>query len=110
MHCGCAPVLLRAMKRLAVRLCNSADCRQTGSEGRVKFDAVIYPSFLRQQEIQRMFIGFIPVLVAFVAALTSLRNQKGARLLWFICALLVIRWTLFHGRHHLHDLSTLGSW
>lgn len=57
-----------------------------------------------------MFIGFIPVLVAFAAAITSLRNQKSARILWLICAALVVVWTVFHGRHHMADLSKLGSW
>jgi 4-amino-4-deoxy-L-arabinose transferase-like glycosyltransferase len=57
-----------------------------------------------------MFIGFIPVLVAFAAALTSLRNPRSARVLWIICALLVTSWTVFHGRHHVPDLMTLGSW
>lgn len=57
-----------------------------------------------------MFIGFIPVLVGFVAALTSLRNEKAARILWFLCALLVVVWTIFHGSHHLPDLKKLGSW
>ncbi|AFQ51151.1 MULTISPECIES: hypothetical protein [Burkholderia] len=57
-----------------------------------------------------MFIGFIPVLVAFAATITSLRNQKNARLLWMVCALLVVVWTVFHGSHHMADLSKLGSW
>lgn len=57
-----------------------------------------------------MYIGFIPVLVAFFAALTSLRNQKIARVLWIVSALLVVIWTVHHGFHHVPDLATLGSW
>jgi hypothetical protein len=57
-----------------------------------------------------MYIGFIPVLVAFFAALTSLRNQKIARILWIVSALLVVIWTVHHGFHHVPDLATLGSW
>lgn len=57
-----------------------------------------------------MFIGFIPVLVGFVAAITSLRNRKMAMTLWCLCAVLVIAWTVFHGSHHLSALQKLGSW
>lgn len=57
-----------------------------------------------------MFIGFIPVLVAFAAVMTSLRNPGNARILWTVCALLVVVWTVFHGSHHMPDLSKLGSW
>lgn len=57
-----------------------------------------------------MHIGFIPVLVGFVAALTSLRNQMLARSLWFLCAILVTTWTVIHGSNHLPQLLELGSW
>lgn len=57
-----------------------------------------------------MHIGFIPVLVGFVAALTSLHNQQVARSLWFLCALLVTVWTTIHGSNHLPQLRELGSW
>jgi len=57
-----------------------------------------------------MHIGFIPVLVGFVAALMSLRNQQIARGLWFLCALLVATWTVIHGSNHLPQLRELGSW
>lgn len=57
-----------------------------------------------------MFIGFIPVLLAFAAVMTSLRNPGNARILWVACALLVVVWTVFHGSHHMPDLSKLGSW
>lgn len=57
-----------------------------------------------------MFFGFIPVLFAFVASLVSLRNQRAARGLWFLCGLLVTVWTVFHGSNHLPELRQLGSW
>lgn len=57
-----------------------------------------------------MHIGFIPVLVAFVAALTSLHNQKIARGLWFLSALLVTIWSSIHGSNHIPELLELGSW
>jgi hypothetical protein len=57
-----------------------------------------------------MYIGFIPVLVAFVAVLTSIRARNIGRILWVTCAVLVVIWTLHHGAHHLPDLKTLGSW
>lgn len=57
-----------------------------------------------------MFIGFIPVLFALVAALASLRNQRVARFLWLFCTLLITVWSTFHGKHHLPELLELGSW
>lgn len=57
-----------------------------------------------------MFIGFVPVLFAFGAALASLCNLTAARLPWATGALLVIAWTVHHGSHHMNDLMTLGSW
>jgi len=57
-----------------------------------------------------MFIGFIPVLCGFIAALVSLRNQQAGRVLWFICALLVTIWAVRHGSNHLPQLRQLGSW
>ncbi|MEM5346269.1 hypothetical protein [Paraburkholderia azotifigens] len=57
-----------------------------------------------------MFIGFIPVLFAFAAALVSLRDLATARLLWSASALHVVVWTVHHGSHHMKNLMTLGSW
>jgi len=57
-----------------------------------------------------MFIGFIPVLVGFIAALTSLKDQRAGRMLWFVCALLVTIWAVRHGSNHLPALRKLGSW
>jgi len=57
-----------------------------------------------------MFIGFIPVLCGFIAALVSLRNQQTGRVLWFVCALLVTVWAVRHGSNHLPNLRQLGSW
>jgi hypothetical protein len=57
-----------------------------------------------------MFIGFIPALATFVAALVSLRYERLARVLWVVSALLLGAWAAFHGSHHVSDLSTYGSW
>ncbi len=57
-----------------------------------------------------MFIGFIPVLFAFVATLASFRHLALARALWIVCAILVVIWSTWHGAHHLSDLKQLGSW
>lgn len=57
-----------------------------------------------------MFIGFIPFLAAFAAALLSLRNERLARAAWGVSALLLVAWAVFHGSHHMPVLSTYGSW
>jgi hypothetical protein len=57
-----------------------------------------------------MFIGFIPVLLAFVSALLSLRHERYARLAWSLTACSVAAWAVYHGSHHMPVLSTLGSW
>lgn len=57
-----------------------------------------------------MFIGFVPVLFAFIAALVSFKNLGLARLLWIACAVLVVIWTFWHGAHHMSDLKQLGAW
>ncbi len=57
-----------------------------------------------------MFIGFIPVLVAFAATLASFRHLGLARALWLLCAVLVVIWTTWHGSHHMSDLKQLGAW
>lgn len=57
-----------------------------------------------------MFMGFIPFLVAFGAALLSLRDERLARLAWGAAALLLAVWAIYHGSHHLPVLSTYGAW
>lgn len=57
-----------------------------------------------------MFIGFIPVMFAVLAAIASCRNLALARWVWGVCALLVACWATYHGSHHLSDLKQLGAW
>lgn len=57
-----------------------------------------------------MFMGFIPVLFAVIAIFGGRHNVAVARVLWAICALLVVCWASFHGSHHVSDLKQLGAW
>lgn len=57
-----------------------------------------------------MFIGFIPVMFAVVAIVGGRKSVVVARVLWGVCALLVVCWALYHGSHHLSDLKQLGAW
>jgi Na+/proline symporter len=57
-----------------------------------------------------MFVGFVPVLIAFLAALLSLRAERSARAVWAVSALFVAIWATFHGSNHLPSLLTYGAW
>ncbi|VII91659.1 hypothetical protein [Pseudomonas sp. FG-3G] len=57
-----------------------------------------------------MFYGFIPVLFAVVAMVLGRNSAVRARLLWAVCALLVVVWATWHGSHHLAQLQELSSW
>lgn len=57
-----------------------------------------------------MFMGFIPFLVALVAALLSLRHERQARAAWGVSIALLAIWAILHGSHHMPLLSTYGAW
>ena len=57
-----------------------------------------------------MFIGFVPFVVALVAAVLSLRSQSLARGAWYFTIFLMAIWGIFHGSYHFELLSTFGAW
>jgi hypothetical protein len=57
-----------------------------------------------------VFIGFIPIFVAFISVLASLKNERRGRVGWTLTLVLVVIWTLAAGSHHLPQLETYGAW
>jgi hypothetical protein len=57
-----------------------------------------------------VFIGFIPIFVAFISVLASLKNERHGRVGWTLTLVLVVIWTLAAGSHHLPQLETYGAW